>query len=59
MSCKASCSLYPPEQISLVAWQYINFYGRYEFTNGPTPINLDAIVEELAQRPIVAAEEEP
>src|SRR5439155_14933755 len=40
-------------QVSPIAWQHINFYGRYEFTKGPTPINLDAIMEELAQRPIV------
>jgi hypothetical protein len=31
----------------VVAWQHINFYGRYEFTKGPEPINLEAIVEEL------------
>jgi len=45
-------------QVSPVAWQHINFYGRYEFTKGPTPINLDAIAEELAQRPIVPTPEE-
>ena len=37
------------KQISPVAWQHLNFYGRYEFTNHPTPINMDAIVQELAQ----------
>jgi TnpA family transposase len=45
-------------QISPIAWQHINFYGRYEFTKGPALINLDAIVEELAQRPIIATPEE-
>ena len=40
-------------QVSPVAWQHINFYGRYEFTKGSTPINLDAIMETLAQHPIV------
>jgi hypothetical protein len=45
-------------QVSPIAWQHINFYGRYEFTKGPTPIDLDAIVEELAQRPIVPTPEE-
>jgi TnpA family transposase len=45
------------QQISPVAWQHINFYGRYEFTKVPTPINLDGIVAELAQRPIVPPEE--
>ena len=45
------------KQVSPVAWQHINFYGRYEFTKAPTPINLDGIVEELAQHPIVPVEE--
>jgi len=45
-------------QVSPIAWQHINFYGRYELTKGPTPIDLDAIVEELAQRPIVPTPEE-
>jgi hypothetical protein len=44
-------------QISPIAWQHINFYRRYEFTKGPEPINLDAIVEALAQCPIVPVEE--
>jgi len=46
-----------PKQVSPVAWQHINFYGRYEFTKAPVLINLDGIVEELAQRPIVPVEE--
>lgn len=37
------------KQISPVAWQHINFYGRYEFTKGPEPVSLDAIVEELSR----------
>ena len=45
------------KQVSPVAWQHINFYGRYEFTKAPALINLDGIVEELAQRPIVPTEE--
>jgi TnpA family transposase len=45
------------KQVSPVAWQHINFYGRYEFTKGPAPINLEGIVEELAQHPIVPTEE--
>jgi hypothetical protein len=31
--------------ISPVAWQHINFYGRYEFTKASEPINLEEIVE--------------
>ncbi|PFT82478.1 DDE transposase, partial [Bacillus thuringiensis] len=30
--------------ISPVAWQHINFYGRYEFNNSPTVINLETIL---------------
>jgi hypothetical protein len=44
-------------QVSPIAWQHINFYGRYEFAKSPAPIDLDAIVEELAQRQIVPAPE--
>jgi TnpA family transposase len=44
-------------QVSPVAWQHINFYGRYAFTTGPDPINVDAIIEELAQRSVVPPEE--
>ena len=46
------------KQVSPVAWQHINLYGRYEFTKEPAPINLETMVEELARRPIAAAEEE-
>jgi hypothetical protein len=45
-------------QISPVAWQHSNFHGRYEFTKGLESINLDAIVEFLAQHPIVPLEAE-
>ena len=45
-------------QVSPVAWQHINFYGRYEFTTGPEPIDLDAMVAALMQTPIVPVEEE-
>lgn len=37
------------KQISPVAWQHINLYGRYEFNKKPEPINMDAIIQELAQ----------
>jgi hypothetical protein len=41
-----------------VAWQHINFYGRDEFTTGPDPIDVDAMVEALTQTTIVSVEEE-
>jgi hypothetical protein len=36
--------------VSPVAWQHINFYGRYEFTKSFQPIDIDAIVQELVSR---------
>jgi hypothetical protein len=35
--------------ISPVAWQHINFYGRYAFRQRPEAINLEEIIQELAQ----------
>jgi Tn3 transposase DDE domain len=40
--------------ISPVAWQHMNFYGRYEFTKAPEPINLEVIVEALAHHPLLS-----
>jgi hypothetical protein len=40
------------KQISPVAWQHINWYGRYEFSKSPEIIDLDAIVQELSRVPI-------
>jgi TnpA family transposase len=34
-------------QVSPVAWQHINVYGRYEFSKGPAAINMQGIIEEL------------
>jgi Tn3 transposase DDE domain len=45
-------------QVSPIAWQHLNFYGRYEFTKGPEPINLDVIVEALAKQPIAPVDDE-
>jgi TnpA family transposase len=44
-------------QVSPVAWQHINFYGRYEFTTGPDPIDMDAMVEALTQSPMMSVED--
>ena len=35
------------EQISPVAWQHVNFHGRYEFKKSVRPIDIEAIVQEL------------
>ena len=45
-------------QISPVAWQHINLYGRYEFTKASEPINMEEIVEALARHPIISMVDE-
>ena len=40
----------PLARVSPVAWQHINFYGRYEFTKSFQPIDIDEIVQELLSR---------
>ena len=37
------------KQMSPVAWQHINFHGRYEFSNGPDDINIEEMVQRLAR----------
>ena len=44
--------------VSPVAWQHINFYGRYEFTKGPEAINVETIVEALAQQLLTPVEDD-
>ena len=41
-------------QVSPVAWQHINFYGRYAFMIHPVPIHLAAIIAALAGRSAAA-----
>ena len=36
-------------RVSPIAWQYINFHGRFEFLDPPAPIDLESVVKELAQ----------
>jgi TnpA family transposase len=37
------------KKVSPIAWQHINLHGRYEFNKGPEEINMNAIIQELAQ----------
>jgi hypothetical protein len=37
-------------QVSPVAWQHINFYGRYEFGKHPDAIDLEYIIQEMVRR---------
>jgi hypothetical protein len=36
------------KEVSPVAWQHINLYGRYEFREQPAPVDVEEIVRELA-----------
>ena len=36
-------------QVAPIAWQHINFYGRYEFTSRVVPIDLKWVVAALLQ----------
>ena len=40
------------KQISPIAWQHINLHGRYEFRKQQEHININAIIQELANVPI-------
>jgi Tn3 transposase DDE domain len=42
-------------QVSPVAWQHINLCGRYEFTKASEVINMAAIIQALAQAPVLQA----
>ncbi len=45
--------------IALAAWGHVNLHGRFEFTRGPQPIDVAALVQQLAQHPIVPDDAEP
>lgn len=42
--------------VSPVAWQHVNFYGRYEFNRKPESIDIEAILQQLMQLPIPSDE---
>lgn len=42
------------KQISPVAWQHINFYGRYEFNIQQESVDMDAIIQELAHSKFIS-----
>ena len=41
------------KQTSPVAWQHINLYGHYEFNKSQDSINMDAIIQKLAQQKMI------
>ena len=40
------------KQVSPVAWQHINLYGRYEFSKSPEIIDIEAILKDWSQVPM-------
>ena len=36
-------------RVSPIAWQHINFHGRFDFLDPPVIIDLESVVQELAQ----------
>ena len=40
------------KKASPVAWQHVNLHGRYEFQKKPELLNVDAIVQKLAEVPV-------
>jgi len=45
--------------IALAAWGHVNLHGRFEFTKRTPPIDLQAIVQQMAQHPIAPDDAEP
>jgi TnpA family transposase len=42
------------KQIFPVAWQHVNLYGRYEFNTQQESVNMDEIIQELAQSKVIS-----
>lgn len=47
------------KNISPVAWQHINFFGRYEFNKQPQNIDLNQIIKEISNIPIHKNQQNP
>jgi hypothetical protein len=45
------------KQISPVAWQHINLYGRYEFNKQQESVDMEAIIQDLAQSKVISETE--
>lgn len=45
-------------RVSPVAWQHINFHGRYEFNKSPKMIDVASLVQQLAQYDIELLEKD-
>ena len=42
------------QYISPIAWQHINFYGRYEFSKSPMVVNIEEIIKSINKDDILA-----
>ena len=45
--------------IALAAWGHVNLHGRFEFTTRPQPIDVAALVLQLAQHAVLPDDAEP
>jgi hypothetical protein len=45
--------------IALAAWGHVNLHGRCEFTTRPQPIDMAALVQQLAQHAVLPDDAEP
>lgn len=43
------------QYISPIAWQHINFYGRYEFSKSPVVVNIEEILESINKDDILTS----
>lgn len=39
-------------RVSPIAWQHINFHSRFEFLGAPALLDIEALVQKLAQRSV-------
>jgi hypothetical protein len=39
-------------RVSPIAWQHINFHGRFEFLGAPAPLDIEELVQKLAQQAV-------
>lgn len=51
-SCGDTARMTLLSRVSPVAWQHINFYGRYEFNRQPEIIDMEAILQQLIRLPL-------
>ncbi len=54
---RASAAVENLKRVSPLAWQHVNFYGRYQFDSDVPPLDLSAIARRLASGRLSGPEE--